>query len=331
MNKNLVLFLSAVLMLGAVSTVNAAENSSKPYAVINESTIPKTEPVEPPVSITAFEYDPKLYPNPNLNHAIASYKDANYTGAAQELISFVDKNTENAKAYYYLAVTLANLGDTDAAISAYEKVITLNPNEAMVTYAAKGRDCLTGGPLCAESGLMEGEEPDPLDEFINAPYGDGFSPELKEQMKYKDLENIQKNINRKPELAPEDVQEIKDFDKEHSGYELTDNKIALADGEVSSDEIVEALNTLQKAGMNVTIQPSTQNPAAFQDPQAAQMSMMLGGNQNNNNDPMTQMLPYMMQAGTKNGAQNVDPQVLQTMMMSSMLNNLDFNTSDNDR
>ena len=45
MNKNLVLFLSAVLMLGAVSTVNAAENSSKPYAVINESTIPKTEPV----------------------------------------------------------------------------------------------------------------------------------------------------------------------------------------------------------------------------------------------------------------------------------------------
>ena len=190
MNKNLVLFLSAVLMLGAVSTVNAAENSSKPYAVINESTIPKTEPVEPPVSITAFEYDPKLYPNPNLNHAIASYKDANYTGAAQELISFVDKNPENAKAYYYLAVTLANLGDTDAAISAYEKVITLNPNEAMVTYAAKGRDCLTGGPLCAESGLMEGEEPDPLDEFINAPYGDGFSPELKEQMKYKDLENI---------------------------------------------------------------------------------------------------------------------------------------------
>ena len=331
MNKNLVLFLSAVLMLGAVSTVNAAENSSKPYAVINESTIPKTEPVEPPVSITAFEYDPKLYPNPNLNHAIASYKDANYTGAAQELISFVDKNPENAKAYYYLAVTLANLGDTDAAISAYEKVITLNPNEAMVTYAAKGRDCLTGGPLCAESGLMEGEEPDPLDEFINAPYGDGFSPELKEQMKYKDLENIQKNIKRKHELALEDDQEIKDFDKEHSGYELTDNKIALADGEVSSDEIVEALNTLQKAGMNVTIQPSTQNPAAFQDPQAAQMSMMLGGNQNNNNDPMTQMLPYMMQAGTKDGAQNVDPQVLQTMMMSSMLNNLDFNTSDNDR
>ena len=59
----------------------------------------------------------------------------------------------------------------------------------------------------------------------------------------------------------------------------------------------------------------------------AQMSMMLGNNQNNNNDPMTQMLPYMMQAGTQDGAQNVDPQVIQAMMMSSMMNNLDFNTS----
>ncbi len=330
MNKNLALFLSAVLILGAVSTVKASETGLKPDAVINESTIPKSEVVEPPISITAFEYDPRLYPKPNLNHAVSSYKKANYTGAAQELLSYLAKHPDDAKAYYYMAVTLANLGDTDAAITAYEKVIILNPNEGMVTYAAKGRDCLTGGPLCAESGLMEGEEPDPLDEFINAPYGDGFSPELKEQMKYKDLENIQKNINRKPTLDPEDVQEIKDFDKEHSGMELTDNKIALADGEVSNDEIVEALHTLQKAGMNVSIQPSTPNPAAFQDSQAAQMSMMLGGNRNNN-DPMTQMLPYMMQAGTKDGAQNVDPQVLQTMMMSSMLNNLDFNTSDNDR
>ena len=330
MNKNLALFLSAVLILGAVSTVKAAETGLKPDAVINESTIPKSEVVEPPISITAFEYDPRLYPKPNLNHAVSSYKKANYTGAAQELLSYLAKHPDDAKAYYYMAVTLANLGDTDAAITAYEKVIILNPNEGMVAYAAKGRDCLTGGPLCAESGLMEGEEPDPLDEFINAPYGDGFSPELKEQMKYKDLENIQKNINRKPELAPEDVQEIKDFDKEHSGMELTDNKIALADGEVSNDEIVEALHTLQKAGMNVSIQPSTPNPAAFQNSQTAQMSMMLGGNQSNN-DPMTQMLPYMMQAGTKDGAQNVDPQVLQTMMMSSMLNNLDFNTSDNDR
>lgn len=328
MNKNLALFISTMLILGSAAGVCIA--ADEPYTVINQSTIPKTEVVEPPVNVMVFEYDPKLYPAPDLEHAVSSYKQENYTGAAQELLSFVAKNPDNARAFYYLAMTLANLGDSDAAISAYEKVITLNPNEAMTTYAAKGRDCLTGGPLCVDSALMEGEEPDPLDEFINAPYGDGFSPELKEQLKYKNLETIQKNINRKPELDKDDVQEIKDFDKEHSGAVLTDNLIALADGEVSNDEIVDALNTLKRAGMTVSIQPSTPNPAAYQNPQMAQMSMMMENSQNNN-DPMAQMLPYMMQASTREGAQNVDPQVIQSMMMSSMLNSFDFNASDNDR
>ena len=97
MNKNLALFLSAVLILGAVSTVSAADNGSEPYAVINESTIPKNEVVEPPISITAFEYDPQLYPKPDLKHAIASYKGANYTGAAQELLSYLAKNSVTQK------------------------------------------------------------------------------------------------------------------------------------------------------------------------------------------------------------------------------------------
>ncbi len=325
MNKKLALLLSAIMVLGAASPSLAAAKT-KPDAVINQSTIPKTVEEEPPISTTAIEYNPKLYPNPNLNHAVASYKKGNYTGAAQELFAYLKKKPEDAKALYYLAMTLANLGDSDAAISLYEKVITLNPNEAFVSSAAKGRDCLTGGPLCSESDLMQDVEPDPLDEFINAPYGDGFSPELKEQMKLKDLENIQENINRKPELDKEDIQEIKDFDEEHSGEVLTDNKIAMADGDVSNDDIVSAINTLRKAGMTVSIQPSA--PAAYQNPQMAEMSMMLGGNQNQNNDPMAQMIPYMMQAGTKEGAQNVNPQVIQAMMMNSMMSNFDFNTSD---
>lgn len=330
MNKNFALLISTVILLGAAGACWAADNS-KPYTVINRSTIPSSDPVEAPISVSVFEYNPKLYPNPNLEHAVSSYKQDNYTGAAQELLSFVEKNPDNAKAYYYLAMALANLGDSSGAVAAYEKVITINPNEAMTTYAAKGRDCIIGGPLCVDPDLMAGEEPDPLDEFINAPYGDGFSPELKEQMKLKDLQTIQKNINRKPELNNDDIQDIKEFDDENSSFNITDNLIALADGEVSNDEIVDALNTLKRAGMTVSIQPSAANPAMYQNPQMAQMSMMMGNSQNNNNDPMAQMLPYMMQAGTKEGAQNVDPQVIQAMMMSSMLNNFDFNASDNDR
>ena len=328
MNNKLALLLSALMVLGIAAPSLAATNS-KPYTVINQSTMnTKVEEEEPPVTTSAIEYRPELYPNPNLNHAVNSYKSGNYTGAAQELFSYLKKYPEDAKGLYYLAMTLANLGDSDAAISLYEKVINLNPGEAFVTSAAKGRDCLTGGPLCVDSGLMQDVEPDPLDEFINAPYGDGFSPELKEQMKLKKLENIQENINRKPELEKEDVQEIKDFDKENSSELLTDNKIAMADGDVSNDDIVSAINTLRKAGMTVSIQPSA--PNVYQNQQMTEMSMMLGNNPNQNNDPMSQMLPYMMQAGTKEGAQNIDPQVIQAMMMSSMMNNFDFNTSDND-
>ena len=81
--------------------------------------------------------------------------------------------------------------------------------------------------------------------------------------------------------------------------------------------------------MTVTIQPSTQ-PAGFQSQQFNEMSMMLGGGQNSYNDPMAQMVPYMMQASTPEGAQNINPQVVQAMMMNSMMGSLDFNTSDND-
>lgn len=326
MNKRLALLLSAAIVLG-VTAPSFAKTANKPYAVINQSTIPKTTAEEPPVPINAIEYHPELYPKPSLGHAVSSYKSGNYTGAAQELFSYLKKYPEDAKALYYLAMTMANLGDSDAAIALYEKVITLNPNEAFVTSAAKGRDCLTGGPLCVDSALLQGDEPDPLDEFINAPYGDGFSPELKEQMKLKQLENIQENINKKPELNKDEIQEIKDFDEENSSENITGNKIAMADGNVSNDDIVSAINTLRSAGMTVSIQPSM--PNAYQNPQMAEMSMMLGNHQNANNDPMSQMLPYMMQAGSKEGAQNLNPQVIQAMMMNSMMSNLDFNTSDN--
>ena len=326
MNKKLALLLSAVMVFGA-AVPSFAASSGKPYAVINQSTIPSSEVEEPPVSISTIEYNPKLYPNPNLNHAVSSYKNGNYTGAAQELFSYLKKYPEDPKALYYLAMTLANLGDSDAAIALYEQIITLNPGEAFVVSAAKGRDCLIGGPLCVESALMEDVEPDPLDEFINAPYDDGFSPELKEQMKLKELENIQDNINRKPQLEKKDVQQIKDFDEQHSGEILTDNKIAMAEGDVSNEDIVSAINTLRKAGMTVSIQPTVQT--TYQNPQMAEMSMMLGNYQNSNNDPMAQMMPYMMQAGTKEGAQNINPQVIQAMMMNSMMSNFDFNTSDN--
>ena len=98
MNKNFALLISTVILLGAAGACWAADNS-KPYTVINRSTIPSSDPVEAPISVSVFEYNPKLYPNPNLEHAVSSYKQDNYTGAAQELLSFVEKNPDKVRKY----------------------------------------------------------------------------------------------------------------------------------------------------------------------------------------------------------------------------------------
>ena len=55
---------------------------------------------------------------------------------------------------------------------------------------------------------------------------------------------------------------------------------------------------------------------------------MMMGNNNNNNDPMMSMLPYML-SNNENG-KNVDPQVIQAVMMNSMMNSLSsMNSTDN--
>lgn len=371
MNKRLALLLSTVLIIGfwncataaddtkpsinlhslnlTQTPLNGATNTSEELPELNDNsenstvktdvddtitkeTIPTMEKPKPPFRINAIEYNPELYKNPNFKHAKQSYIEGNYTGAAQELFAYLQKNSQSAEGFYYLAMTLANMGDTNGAVQAYDKAMALTDDDGFRQVAAKGRDCLIGGPLCAPvEEIVQTVDPDPLDEFINAPFTeDGFSPELKEQMKLKQLESIKKNINRKETLDPDEVQEIKEFDQEYSdipasyGEDITGEKLALT--EVSNDDIVSAINTLRDAGMTVTIQPSVQTN--FQNSQMAEMSMMLGQNRNNV-DPMTQMLPYMMQAGSSEGAQNINPQVVQAMMMSSMMNNLDFNTYDN--
>ena len=71
------------------------------------------------------------------------------------------------------------------------------------------------------------------------------------------------------------------------------------------------------------------NPAAdmmggYTDPQMAQISMMHGNNNKNKN--MMNMLPFLMQQ--QNG-QNIDPQVMQAIMMQQMMPSMDFGINNN--
>lgn len=318
---------------GPTSQQADKKNSAASSSSSSSSTVDLNEPI----SSDIIKVDYKLYPNPNLAHAKASYKNGNYTGCLQELFAFTHKNP-HAEAYYYMAMAFSHLGDRDAAINAYERALISNPNEVLTEYATKGRDCLTGGPACITAPAFEEiSDTDPLDAFINAPYGNGFSPELNSEIRKKELENIQDMINRKQKLSPADMERIKKFDSntppDSMSENITGEKLALADGaEPTNDDIVSALDTLKRAGMTVSIQPGAQNMNGYQNPQMAEMSMLLGNKNNNNNNEMWNMLPYMMQGNGQTSANpNVNPQVIQAMMMNSMLNNLDFNNSDNNR
>lgn len=327
MNKKFVL----ILVLLLVSSV-----------VTNAATPPKNPPSQPNTSSTAssgLDKDRMYYPNANINSAMNKYKDGNYTGSLQELFSLTLKDPSNALAYYYMAMAYTHLDMQAEAIEAYEKVIALSSNEFLTQYAVKGRDCLTDGPACVKGnaedtiGNIQGDlksEEKELDNFINSPFGSGMSQEMSEAVKRQELSNFKKTINKKQVLPPEDIQKIRDFDAKNSHKSSNDDdtiKIA----QVSNEEILQAVQTLKDAGLTLNVQ-SAENPYAmmYQDPKMAEVSMLLGNNNNYyNNNSMMNMLPFLM-SQAKNG-QNIDPRFMQTMMMNSMMSDLNFNNNNNNR
>lgn len=262
-----------------------------------------------------WEKEQVYYPNASINSAVNKYKNGNYAGCLQEMISLTKTDEYNPIIYYYLGMAYTQVGNKDQAVKAYEKVIKLNADKTLIQYATKGRDCLVGGPTCVQDETSETDER--LEEFINSPYGNGFSEELNQQVKEQKLKNIQKTINQKQNLEEEDIEEIQKFDEK--GKADDDTKLA---ANPTDDEILNAIKTLKKAGVTVSITPATM-PV---NNQFNELSMMLGNN-NNNNNAMMNMLPYLL-SQSQNG-QKIDPQILQSVMMNSMLP--DFTFSDNDK
>ena len=109
-----------------------------------------------------------------------------------------------------------------------------------------------------------------------------------------------------------------------------------SESEPTDEEVLNAINVLKRAGVNISVttgktesKAQAVNPAAYVNPEYETINMMLG-NGNNNNDAMMNMLPYMM--STNNDGKNIDPQVIQALMMNSMMNGLgSLNSTDNNR
>lgn len=285
------------------------------------------------ITSNIIDSNTKYYPNANLPSAIKKYKNGNYTGCIQELFSFVKKDPSNPIAYYYMAMAYTQIGDSGAAVSAYEKVIALSSNDVLTSYATKGKACLTGdAALCHPEMVVtqEGEVVDELDKFIAAPYGNGFSEQLNEEMKQKELNRIQNNINNNAEFEKGGFRRIKELENKENPNDLESKT-------PTNEDVIAAINVLKAAGITISInQPETEEQRNMKlvaqmmgNPQAQQfneISMLLGNNNNNNNNMMN-MLPMML---AQNGGKNIDPQMIQAMMMQSMMPNFDFNTSNKD-
>lgn len=337
MNKKIALILTAFLVLNTVQVLAASVDKLEPIGRnrSSSSNISRTsryeelsrrrrEAREEPKVQIELDKETVYYPNANLKSAMAKYKAGNYTGCLQELFSLTQKEPSNAMAYYYMAMAYTHIDREADAIEAYEKVLSLNPNEFLAEYALKGRDCLTGGPACQEEEAQE--ELSDLDKFIQAPYGNGLSPELNEEVKQKELTNIKETINKKEQMEEKDIDKIKKFDDKYES--LSDEPVKIA--QVSDEEVLKAVQTLKDAGLNVTVQQ--ENPYAgmtqYQNPQMAEMSMLLGGNNNNNGNNMMNMLPMLMSQAQK--GENIDPRLMQAVMMNSMMSDFSYaNNNDN--
>lgn len=259
--------------------------------------------------------------------AIKKYKAGNYTGCLQDAQSIVSKDPSNAVAYYYMAMSYAKAGRKDEAIEAYKKVLSLKPNATLSDYATTGKRCLETPDKCYDT-----PESSDVDKAVASPFGDGLSDAVRTNLEQKHLDAVRMEINRGDDVNNYKFRQFKDYSNDRSDIK-TEDKIA-QEKEPTNDEIVAALRTLKKAGLNPVAQTAT-NPYAqianTQNSEMAQLNMLMGSNnQGNNNNAMMNMIPYMLSQKDGQGSAYT-PQMMQAMMMNSMLPDFNFNTNNDNK
>lgn len=268
--------------------------------------------------------------------AIKKYKMGNYTGCLQDTQSIVRRDPSNVIAYYYMAMSYAQAGQKDKAIASYQRVLALKPNATLYRYASTGKRCLETPDKCREAG-----ESSDIDKAVQAPFGDGLSTKVRDEINQKHLDAVRQEINTKDDVNSYQFRKFNDYTNQHTQAD-SDNKIAVvSEKEVSAqqvnkqptnDEIVAALKVLNQAGLANFAQGA--NPMAqvnnSQSQEMAQLNMLMGGNQSNggNNNAALSMIPYMLSQNKNGGGNSYSPQLMQSMIMNSMLPDFDYSTKD---
>ena len=222
---------------------------------------------------------------PALASAIKLYKAKNYSQCYNSLQTVVKKDPSNALAYYYLAMTSAQIGKREEAITNYSKVISLSPNSQLGKYATKGKTCIESPENCHAD--VKTEELSAEEKFIRSGYGSGFSQEVRGDYEKKKIENLMREMNRNNGVEPQKFKEYKDFS-----------------GEVpTNDEIVAALRTLQRAGLSDIISNNNN---------ISELSLLTGNSNINQQDDIFNLLTGA------NGSSKLSPQVIQSLLTNQM-------------
>lgn len=304
-NKKIaVLFSMFFLANSAFSATKALE----PQAVIDNLTN-KRPSLEVETSLSKTSYASKI------KVAIQKYKKQNYTGCIQDLEEIYEKQPYNSVVSYYLGLAYLKLGYTDKATSHFTIAKTIEPDSAIGKYSQRGID-LISNPQNAASVFAEDE----LDAFIKGPVH--IAPEIEADMAKKRLQIEKLKMN----------DSINKSEKKNS-----DKNDKIVSDQPSDAEIANAVRTFQKLGINPFQAQSNQNQVQMTQQQIQQQQKiyndmmqlsMLNGFGNNNNssgfNSALMMLPAMF--GNQNGQNfKMTGEMLNAMLMSQMMPNLDFN------
>lgn len=143
--------------------------------------------------------------------------------------------------------------------------------------------------------LPFGQQDAKLDAFINAPYGNGLSPDLNKQYQQLQLKKIQQNLNNEQSTTDDSnvLKNIHNFDNHKT----------------DSGEIKLAYATQNE------MESYTKSPEYIQSQKELEELRVLFGNDNSSKSSDDEMMNMLM---TGNG-KNLSPEVIQAMMQKSMM------------
>ena len=143
--------------------------------------------------------------------------------------------------------------------------------------------------------LPFGQQDAKLDAFINAPYGNGLSPDLNKQYKQLQLKKIQQNLNNEQSTTDDSnvLKNIHNFDNHKT----------------DSGEIKLAYATQKE------MESYTKSPEYLQSQKELEELRVLFGNDNSSKSSDDEMMNMLL---TGNG-KNLSPEVIQAMMQKSMM------------